>query len=314
MIVGLSTSNLNRIMMSLVKDLGEAAPTAAAITAVLSGPRKKFPTDQHVKDAVLVNNFYWTGRGPQRTFVLRALEEDYRHGEPIDFSQATLTIEHVLPQSLTPDWVDMLAEEVTDGETPEELHASLVHTLGNLSLTAYNAKLANDSFPAKKELLADSGLAMNREIADTPRWGRAEIHARSRALGQRMVAIWPGPDESVSKPPPDPRWTLMNQVPASIPSGRWTSYSDVAEVIGSHQVAVGNRLANVIVPNAHRVLRLSGHISPDFHWPDPQRTDDPHEILKAEGVRFDEWGRAAPEQRMTAIDLAEAIELDTDGG
>jgi alkylated DNA nucleotide flippase Atl1 len=311
MIVGLPTNNVNRIMMSLVKDLGEASPTASAITAVLSGPRKRFPTDQHVKDAVLVNNFYWTGRGPQRTFILRALEEDYRHGEPLDFSRATLTIEHILPQSLTADWEEMLAAGASDGETPEEVHASLVHTLGNLSLTAYNAKLANDNFPVKQKLLADSGLAMNREIADASGWGRAEIQARGRVLGQRIVSIWPGPDESVSTPPPNRRWTLMNQVLASLPAGRWTSYSDVAEVIGSHQVAVGARLATLIVPNAHRVLRLSGHISPDFRWPDPEQTDDPREVLEAEGVRFDEWGRADPEQRIATTNLAAAMELDT---
>ncbi|MDQ3276392.1 MAG: DUF262 domain-containing protein [Actinomycetota bacterium] len=311
MIVGIPTNNLNRIMMSLVKDLGEAAPTASAITTVLSGPRKKFPTDQHVKDAVLVNNFYWTGRGIQRTFVLRALEEDYRHGEPIDFSRATLTIEHVLPQSLTPEWEEVLAAGANDDETPEEVHASLVHTLGNLTLTAYNAKLANDTFHAKKKLLANSGLAMNREVADASGWGRPEIQARGRALGQRIVTIWPGPDESVNVPARDPRWALMNQVLAVLPAGRWTSYSDVAEVIGSHQVAVGARLASVTVPNAHRVLRINGQISPDFRWPDPQRTDDPREVLEAEGVHFNEWGRAVPEQRMTAADLAVAMGFDT---
>jgi alkylated DNA nucleotide flippase Atl1 len=102
----------------------------------------------------------------------------------------------------------------------------------------------------------------------------------------------------------------MNQVLASIPSGRWTSYSDVAEVIGSHQVAVGSRLASVTVPNAHRVLKLRGVVSPDFRWPDPQRQDDPREILEAEGVHFDGAGRADPAQRLTAAELAEAADLD----
>jgi hypothetical protein len=183
MIAGLPTNNLNRIMMSLVKELGEQPPDAAAITQVLSGPRKKFPTDQHIKDAVLVNNFYWTGRGPQRRFILRALEEDYRHGEPLDFSHATLTIEHILPQSLTPEWKDILAAEASEGETPEEMHAALVHTLGNLTLTAYNAKLANDNFFTKKKLLADSGLAMNREIAVNSGW----VASRSRPV----AGPWP---------------------------------------------------------------------------------------------------------------------------
>jgi alkylated DNA nucleotide flippase Atl1 len=311
MIVRLPTNSLGRTMTSLVKDLGEQPPTASAITTALSGPRKRFPTDQHVKDAVLANYFYEWGRGPQRTFILRALEEDYPNGEPLDFSQAALTIEHVLPQSLTPEWEEILAAAASDDETPEEIHASLVHTLGNLTLTAYNAKLANDSFHAKKKLLADSGLAMNREIACASGWGRAEIQARGRALGQRVVSIWPGPDESVSVASPDPHWTLMNQVLASLPAGRWTSYSDVAAVIGSHQVAVGARLATVIVPNAHRVLKLSGHISPDFRWPDPERTDDPRKVLEAEGVHFDESGRADSTQRMIPTELAAVMELDT---
>ena len=107
---------------------------------------------------------------------------------------------------------------------------------------------------------------------------------------------------------PGPRWRR-----ASIPAGRWTSYSDVAEVIGSHQGAVGNRLAAVPVANAHRVLKLTGAISPDFRWSDPERQDDPRTLLEAEGVRFDQWGRAAADQRMTAQELADAVGLDTNG-
>jgi alkylated DNA nucleotide flippase Atl1 len=312
-IVGLSSANNNRLLMSLVKELGEQISSPDAIVRALSGPRKRFPTDQHVREAVLSNSFYWLGRGPQRTFVLRCIEEDYRHGEPLDFERAKVTIEHVLPQTPTSEWWDMLRVDLGDDETVEELHSSLVHTLGNLSLTAYNSKLANDGFAAKKQILADSGLAMNRDIAKAERWGRAEIHARSRSLADRIVRIWPGPDESAGVTPPSPRWSLMNQVLASVPAGRWTSYSDVAEVIGSHQVAVGARLGTVSVPNAHRVLKLLGTISPDFRWPDPDRHDDPRTILEAEGIRFDQSGRAAAEQRMTANELAAAVGLDASG-
>lgn len=51
------TNNLNRILMSLVKELAAGAPTAATLTGVLSGPRKRFPSDQQVRDAVLVEPF-----------------------------------------------------------------------------------------------------------------------------------------------------------------------------------------------------------------------------------------------------------------
>jgi hypothetical protein len=211
-----------------------------------------------VRDAVLTRNFYWLGRGPQRTYVLRSLEEDYRHGEPVDFSRSKLTIEHVLPQSPTAEWLDMLASDTGEDETVEELHGSLVHTLGNLSLTAYNAKLANDGFAAKKKILSDSGLTMNREIAEASKWGAVEVRNRGRALADRAVKIWPGPDGTAPVAPPSPRWSLMNQVLASIPAGRWTSYSDVAQVIGSHQVPVGARLASVVVPNAQRCSSSAG--------------------------------------------------------
>lgn len=313
MLVGIASTGANRILMSLVKDLGSSVPNAAALTRALSGPRKRFPMDSHVQDAILANNFYWTGRGPQRSYVLRALEEDYRHGEPLDFTQTKLTIEHIMPQSPNDEWLESLEAGCSNGESPAELHASLVHTLGNLTLTAYNAKLSNDAFPSKRILLADSGLAMNREIAACEEWGKREILARARALADRIIRMWPGPDESISTPAPNPKWSLMNQVLASIPAGRWTSYSDIAEVISSHQVAVGSRLANVTVPNAHRVLKLHGEVSPDFRWPDPERADDPRVVLEAEGVRFDDQGRAAAEQRMTASELAAEAELDTNG-
>jgi alkylated DNA nucleotide flippase Atl1 len=314
MIVGIGTTGTNRILMTLVKELGEAVPTAEEITRVLSGPRKKFPTDRHVREAVLVNNFYWTGRGPQRTFVLRCLEEDHNHGEPIDFANSKLTIEHVLPQSPTQEWRDMLAEEVEGDETPEELHSKLVHTLGNLSLTAYNAKLANDGFAAKKKILADSGLTMNREIAATQRWGAKEIRQRGRALAERALRVWPGPDESAEPAPApmDRRWSLMNQILASIPAGRWTSYSDVAEVLGAHATEVGHRLTKFPAPNAHRVFRLNGLVAHDFRWPDPERNDDYRTVLEAEGVRFSTSDKAAADQRLTAAELAALVDLDVD--
>ena len=64
MIMRLPTNSLGRTMTSLVKDLGEEPPTASAITAALSGPRKRFPTDQNVKDAILVNSLLCVGPWP----------------------------------------------------------------------------------------------------------------------------------------------------------------------------------------------------------------------------------------------------------
>lgn len=58
--------------------------------------------------------------------------------------------------------------------------------------------------------------------------------------------------------------------------------------------------------------RFSGELSPDFRWPDPDRTDDPLAILQVEGVRFDSKGRASADQRLTAVELAAFADLDVD--
>ncbi len=41
-------------------------------------------------------------------------------------------IEHVMPQTLTPQWIDEL------GDGAQEHHARLLHSIGNLTLTGYN--------------------------------------------------------------------------------------------------------------------------------------------------------------------------------
>ena len=61
------------------------------------------------------------------------------------------------------------------------------------------------------------------------------------------------------------------------------------------------------------MLKSGGIIAPNFRWLEPDRTDDPRTILEAEGVEFDDAGRANPAQRLEAEDLAVLAGLDTEG-
>jgi alkylated DNA nucleotide flippase Atl1 len=80
-----------------------------------------------------------------------------------------------------------------------------------------------------------------------------------------------------------------------IPRGSWTTYGDIASMIGSHARPVANCLAKWAIPNAHRILTATGELSPGFSWRDG-RTDDPIALLKGEGIRFSN-GRADQAQR-----------------
>ena len=110
---------------------------------------------------------------------------------------------------------------------------------------------------------------------------------------------------------PDGRdWSLLRKACAALPPGTWTTYGDLAELIGSHPVPVGVHLAHHPVPNAWRVLMSDGAISPNFRWEASGRTDDPKELLESEGIVFT-GGRADPAQRITGAELAGLLGMDT---
>ena len=310
MLCQVPTNNLNRVFNSAPTIMKDQAPVAAAVRSYLSGRRRYWPSDAEVRRSVRTRPFYWTGRWAQRTFVLRRLEESFGSPEPVDFSAAKLTIEHVLPQTPTEEWLKLLAGEVTEEAGPKELYDLLVHTLGNLTLTAENAKLSNNPFQRKQDILDASALRMNREIADAPTWGKAQILDRAERLSERVIRIWPGPAADDGEDPEGRDWSLLRKACAALPPGTWTTYGDLAELIGSHPVPVGVHLAHHPVPNAWRVLMSDGAISPNFRWEASGRTDDPRELLESEGIVFT-GDRADPVQRITAAELAGLLGMDT---
>jgi hypothetical protein len=66
-----------------------------------------------------------------------------------------------------------------------------LNTLGNLTLTAYNAELSNDSFTKKKQRLVNSHLELNRYFQDVNAWNRMAIEARSKILADLALTVWP---------------------------------------------------------------------------------------------------------------------------
>ncbi|MFI0819827.1 DUF262 domain-containing protein [Streptomyces sp. NPDC021098] len=310
MIAYVRTNNLNRVLSAAPSELERDRPLPEAVHRYLSGPRRYWPSDAQLREAVRTQPFYWHGKHPQRAYVLRRFEESYAGPEPLDFSRAWATVEHIMPQTPTDEWLSVLAEDADDGSKPEELHETLVHTLGNLTLTGENTRLSNHPYERKQQILNESALRMNREIAATERWGKAEILARAERLADRAVQLWPAPlAVEVTETDERTEWIVLRQILAGLPSGSWTTYGDLAAVIGLHPRPLGTYMgAHRGVPNAHRVLMSSGAPSPDFAWPDG-RAESQREALEREGVRFREV-TADPEQRMWLAALAELAGME----
>jgi alkylated DNA nucleotide flippase Atl1 len=310
LLIGRATANINRILLAVVTEMNQDLPVDEAVRAYLSTGRKYYATDAELRNAVRTIPLYLNGRPTQRFLVLQWLEESYGSKEPVEL--AGLTIEHVLPQTLTADWRRVLGEDLQPEENLGQVHEGLVHTLGNLTLTGYNSKLSNSSFAVKQPQLAKSGLSMNQEIAALSQWGRPEILARADQLAEKVISIWPGPTDVAAGSDAGVAWEVMAKALAELPAGSWTTYGDLAALIGSHPVPVGMRLATVPAINAHRVLQAEGTISPGFRWLEFGRDDDPRDLLRQEGVHFDDRGHANPAQRITTDELAQLAGLTVD--
>jgi alkylated DNA nucleotide flippase Atl1 len=302
LLVGVSTKNLNRIFIQMVGPLRQTDGSMLdAVRHQLSTERKFWATDEEIRTAARSRPFYYYGRAEQRRMVLERLEESYGHREQAGLSALSLSVEHILPQSLSAEWIT----ELTDaGDDAEAVHRELVHTLGNLTLTAYNSELSNKPFERKQQIYGDSHLSLNKDLVAHSRWCLSQIETRAAELAERAIKIWPAPVAGVADAAQGFDWSRMHAAIAAIPDGRWTAYADLAALAGTAAQAVGNHIAtNPSLAKAYRVMTIDGRVSEGFAWSDPTDSRDPIDVLRAEGVQFDETGRATAECRLTADDL-----------
>jgi alkylated DNA nucleotide flippase Atl1 len=304
------TNALNRVFVQIIDKLPRDETFVDALHRELSRDRLYWPTDDGIRQAVQAQPFYHIGRWHQRKLILERIERSFGHPEVIDFQEAELQIEHIMPQTLTPEWRAMFAELAQE---PDQVHGQLVHTLGNLTLTAFNGTLSNNPFERKQEIYGASHLEMNTSLVQTDVWGRDEILNRAATLAEKIIGIWPPPLAGVTPEEEEGfDWSRVAAAIEAIPPGRWTTYGELAELAGTSAQAVGGYVANVHGDtNAYRVLSSDGAISAGFRWNDPHDARDVRAVLEAEGVVFDA-DRASLDQRLGAEELAALIETPED--
>ncbi|WP_291054194.1 DUF262 domain-containing protein [Herbiconiux sp.] len=107
-----------------------------------------------------------------------------------------LDLEHVVPLAPADDWTGdgtRRWSEYSDDE--QNSHRALAQTLGNLTLLEQPlAERAFDrSFPAKREIYAESGVNLTEQLAEVPAWGTAAIAARTVHLSELFLRVWARP-------------------------------------------------------------------------------------------------------------------------
>ncbi|MGL4450262.1 MAG: DUF262 domain-containing protein [Sarcina sp.] len=149
----------------------------------------RFPRNIEFKQAFFENDIYRLST-EKKLYIFSELE-NYDNKEILDIKNLiksnVLTIEHVMPQKLNDEWKREISGNI------EEVHTRYLHTIGNLTLTAYNANMSNRSFYEKKTIekgFMQSRLKLNKFIAKQDKWTEKEIIERALILYNDALKIW----------------------------------------------------------------------------------------------------------------------------
>ncbi len=179
-VCSLSSRAYSRWFVSVNRELGEQP--LEGLKRFFSNDRD-FPGDEQFRQSFVRYNLYPSDYG---RYTLEMLERAHDHKEPPDLTKAQ--IEHIMPQTLTDEWKADLGSE------HERIYSEWLHTLGNLTLSAYNPELYNHRFSIKRDEYGRSNITITRRLTEYSSWGETEIQSRGASLAERAVSIWSGPE------------------------------------------------------------------------------------------------------------------------
>ena len=184
------TNSLSKTFATLYQAVDKDDYVNSVIKAfVFKSSYKRFPSDYEVREKLQTKDIY---HFRLRKYLLEALE-NYYHKEPIDLNTANYTIEHIMPQNIEHNlsWQQML------GEDWQEVHSLYLHSLGNLTITGYNAEMSNKSFGEKvngESGFKHSHLKLNESIVQCDVWNKKAIQRRTNILTDIILKIWKYPE------------------------------------------------------------------------------------------------------------------------
>ncbi|MDK0980620.1 DUF262 domain-containing HNH endonuclease family protein [Clostridium perfringens] len=197
------TNALNKVFMNLNREIKKIPKYEEHYVDILKyvlinkKSSQRFPNEEEFKINFLECNVYnWKSKN--KVYLLEQLE-NYDNNERVDIenlvNDKSLSIEHIMPQTLSLNWKKSL------GENYSEIHAKYIGTIGNLTLTGYNSSLSNKSFVEKRDMkkgFKDSRLKLNKYLVDIDKWDEEAIKRRAEKLFEIATYIWEYPISNYS--------------------------------------------------------------------------------------------------------------------
>lgn len=198
-ICDLPSNTLSKVFLTLFGDVKRLDGTfdrfEEKVKFVLASKKEKasFPTDEEFANCFRTKNIYLMP--PRyRSYILERLEngdsqeykEIYKRLENGEYS-----IEHIMPQKLSPAWIADLGVDQA-----EQIHSEWLHRVANLTISAaqYNSHYSNATFAEKLNMdngYKQSGIKMTQRLAQNTSWGLPELEARCKELTTNALTLWP---------------------------------------------------------------------------------------------------------------------------
>ena len=202
-ICNLPSNALNKVFATLHRDvlnnMNKAVegtnPTYTEVLIYLllkKGRSSVFPKDDEVKEDFATRQIYKMPAN-LRMFILERMENrDSKecHDVVKQLTEKTISIEHIMPQTLSDKWKDALGEEW------ERIHQQYLHTMANLTLTGYNSQYSNLAFLEKRDMekgFNDSAFRLNNYVKSCDQWTEVEMKQRQHDLLEVFMRLWPMP-------------------------------------------------------------------------------------------------------------------------
>lgn len=202
-ICNLPSNALNKVFATLHRDVlnhinkatdDTATPYIDILIYVLlkKGRSSVFPSDVEVKRDFKTRQVYKMPANA-RMFILERMENqdnNERHDVVKELTDKNITIEHIMPQTLSDRWKTAL------GEDWERIQEQYLHTMANLTLTAYNSQYSNLTFIEKRDMdkgFKDSAFRLNNSLKSCEQWTEKELEARQKELQTVFMRLWPMP-------------------------------------------------------------------------------------------------------------------------
>ncbi|HEY9809701.1 MAG TPA: DUF262 domain-containing HNH endonuclease family protein [Halomicronema sp.] len=194
-VCNIQTRGLNRLFALLYSQVSNDSNLAGCnfIDGLkLALQKQNYPKDSQFKARLMDVQLYGPNRSQKAKLILESIEKSLYYKQEVILEG--LTIEHIMPQTLTDWWKEHL------GENWQITHDLLLHTLGNLTLTGSNSELSNADFLEKRTHFQDSNLKLNKYFEDKQAWHQEHIEARAEYLADIALKIWSYFGEELPEP------------------------------------------------------------------------------------------------------------------